>query len=214
MYKFKLTEELARWTFEVACKENKDWFIAFTNPTAGPWKTIKGLDSDGNEGEVYRFELEETRPDIVIVNDKLRLVLIIEAKDSLSKLVKREQVEKSVEVVDQLTRLLRSKRNNRFWGDRAGYRMITGLLWGNKSSSDEMLIRDAYDMYYREMCKYKLDSSFIFGVETLQSGNDLECRYSGKIYENEQASKEMLARIVNSFKASAPCPHKQYTDCY
>ncbi len=200
MYRFKLTEEISRWAFEVVCKLNNDWFIAFTNPTAGPWKTIKGLDAEGNEGEVYRFELEETRPDIVIVNDKLRLILIIEAKDSLKKLIKQDQVKKSVEVVYQLAKLLRTKRHNPYWGDRANYRIITGLLWGNNSKTDKELISQAYDMYYREMCNYEIDKSFIFGVETLQSGNDLKCEFGGKIYKNEEASKIMLAHIISSFE--------------
>ena len=39
MYTFRLTEEIARWAFEVVCKNSSDWYIAFTNPTAGPWKT-------------------------------------------------------------------------------------------------------------------------------------------------------------------------------
>ena len=43
MYNFRLTEEIARWAFEIICRENPNWYVAFTNPTAGPWKTIKGL---------------------------------------------------------------------------------------------------------------------------------------------------------------------------
>ena len=82
MYNFRLTEEISRWAFEIRCRESLDWYIAFTNPTAGPWKTIKGTDQFGKEGEVYRFELEQPRPDIILVNDKLRVIVIIEAKDT------------------------------------------------------------------------------------------------------------------------------------
>ena len=39
----RLNEELARWAFEIKISENSDWEIAFTNPTAGPWKTVKAL---------------------------------------------------------------------------------------------------------------------------------------------------------------------------
>ena len=91
MYNFRLTEEISRWAFEIRCRESLDWYIAFTNPTAGPWKTIKGTDQFGKEGEVYRFELEQPRPDIILVNDKLRVIVIIEAKDSIEKLTSEER---------------------------------------------------------------------------------------------------------------------------
>ena len=98
MYNFRLTEEISRWAFEIRCRESLDWYIAFTNPTAGPWKTIKGTDQFGKEGEVYRFELEQPRPDIILVNDKLRVIVIIEAKDSIEKLTSCYQAAKSVNV--------------------------------------------------------------------------------------------------------------------
>lgn len=134
MYTFRLTEEISRWAFEVSCANRSCWFIAFTNPTAGPWKTIKCTNSDGKVGEVYRFELEETRPDILLVNDNLRLIIVIEAKDSLTKLISGNQVEKSVEVVNQLSSILGDKRHNPFWGERADYCIITGILWGAETS--------------------------------------------------------------------------------
>ena len=74
-----LNEEISRWAFEIIFKSNHQWRIAFTNPTAGPWKTIKALNAEGEEGEVYRFPLEETRPDIILYNDELEAILIIEA---------------------------------------------------------------------------------------------------------------------------------------
>ena len=68
----RLNEEIARWAFEILFKTNTEWKIAFTNPTAGPWKTIKANSlTDNTEGEVYRFILEEDRPDIIMYNDRL-----------------------------------------------------------------------------------------------------------------------------------------------
>ena len=83
----RLNEEIARWAFEILFKDLNDWVIAFTNPTAGPWKTIKASDINGEIGEVYRFALKENRPDIVMYNDDLQTVMIIEAKDNIDKLV-------------------------------------------------------------------------------------------------------------------------------
>ena len=30
---YRLTEEFARWAFEIECKKTAGWYIAFTNPT-------------------------------------------------------------------------------------------------------------------------------------------------------------------------------------
>jgi hypothetical protein len=40
-YSYNLTEEICRWSFEVHIKKLESWWIAFTNPTAGPWKKIE-----------------------------------------------------------------------------------------------------------------------------------------------------------------------------
>ena len=88
----RLNEELARWAFEIIISNNTEWEIAFTNPTAGPWKTVKAHSLKTNKkGEVYRFILEEDRPDIIIYNDKLKSLIIFEAKDNLEKLLEEEQ---------------------------------------------------------------------------------------------------------------------------
>ena len=50
MHTYHLTEELARWAFEILCREGDECYVAFTNPTAGPWKTIKAKDDKGNFG--------------------------------------------------------------------------------------------------------------------------------------------------------------------
>lgn len=123
-YTYKLTEEIARWAFEVKCRQSADWYIAFTNPTAGPWKVIKCTDREGKLGEVYRFDLEETRPDIIIVNDKLEIVIIIEAKDSLNKLLAGDQAEKSVMVVANLFKTLSGLYKSPFWGHRTKYAIV------------------------------------------------------------------------------------------
>jgi len=184
MYNFRLTEEIARWAFEIICKENPDWYIAFTNPTAGPWKTIKGLNKNNKEGEVYRFELEETRPDIILVNDNLQIVVIIEAKDSISKLTAGDQAEKSVEVVDTLTSILKACKNSPFWGKRANYAVIIGLLWGAEVPTSSLERSNTFNEYYQNMSKYPgLDKRIIIGIETRRKGDGLQCFFCSKSYE-------------------------------
>ena len=103
MYSYKLTEEISRWAFEVLLFESNQWVVAFSNPTAGPWKTIKSSDNNSIFGEVYRFDLEEKRPDLLIINDSLEIIIIIEAKDSVAKLTSSDQPKKSIEVAEDLT---------------------------------------------------------------------------------------------------------------
>lgn len=131
-YHFRLTEEIARWAFEVHISSNPDWFIAFTNPTAGPWKRLMGRSDQLVLGEVHRFERTEARPDLVIVCDRLQTILIIEAKDSMQKLTNIRQVDKSVDVVKQLTKKLRNKHENLFWQDRHAYTIVPAILWGSE----------------------------------------------------------------------------------
>lgn len=148
-YDVRLTEEVARFAFEVYIDGNaNNWFIAFTNPTAGPWKTLKVPDFSGRMVEVYRFFREEERPDVVLVSDRDRVVLIIEAKDKIAQLAAGSQPEKSSRVVAAMRDVLSSLADNSLWSQRANYRYIGGLLWGNAggaSGTEEIeLLRDHY----------------------------------------------------------------------
>ncbi len=82
-YTFNSNEEIARWSTEVYLKNHVDlgWWVAFTNPTAGPWKKILALSEEGTFVEIHRFIREGERPDLILVNDKLKVVVIVEAKD-------------------------------------------------------------------------------------------------------------------------------------
>lgn len=196
----RLNEEISRWAFEILFKLNKKWTIAFTNPTAGPWKTIKAdsLVSKKN-GEVYRFILEEDRPDIIMYNDELRVVLIFEAKDSLVKLTDKTQYKKSAEVVVKLSKILYDKKNNEFWKGRENYKVILGLLWGaNDNHEDLSEIYSLFDLYQSLVIKSKtVYSDIIIGVETLYSANSLKCFFYGKNYSSEKA---LMEKILDSFK--------------
>lgn len=176
-YSFKLTEEIARWIFEVKIKNSLYWYIAFTNPTAGPWKSIKCKDKNGNIGEVHRFSRDEERPDILLVNDELQIVLIIEAKDSLSKLKNDNQAKKSVNVVLELGRILNAKKTNIYWGNRADYKIITGLLWGANSKSSPKEREELFEVYRKLIGADKSNiiyNNMLLGIEvTYNNKNDL-----------------------------------------
>ena len=166
----RLNEEIARWAFEILFKTNTSWKIAFTNPTAGPWKTIKTVSKvTGKEGEVYRFILEEDRPDIIMYNDELEAVIIFEAKDSLEKLLDRSQAVKSAAVVVKLADLLQSKGSNEFWKGREKYKIILGLLWGSTDSPESEYEKNRlYDHYHSLIEGEKsVYENLVVGVETL-----------------------------------------------
>lgn len=196
-----LNEEIARWAFEILCKEQNSWHIAFTNPTAGPWKTIKAKVLDGTEqGEVYRFILEEDRPDIIIYNDTLKAIIIIEAKDTLEKLLVRDQLEKSTEVVIKLARILNAKASNKFWNGRENYTVILGLLWGSTNTPETTAKKNnLFDSYQRRIKnKAIVENNLIIGIETLFHADSLACSL---FYKNYDSKVEELGRaVVNSFK--------------
>ncbi len=198
MYSFRLTEEISRWAFEVVCKYSSDWYIAFTNPTAGPWKTIKCTNAYGEEGEVYRFELEETRPDILLVNDRLKVVMIIEAKDSLAKLIAGEQAPKSVEVVGTLSDILKDKKSNSFWSHRSNYTIILGLLWGAEYPSTKVERQEVFDRYFDEMESYtSFEKEVIIGIETCRRNDGLICK---TCYQQKEIGATIdVTPIIESF---------------
>lgn len=187
----RLNEEIARWAFEILYKENKSWRIAFTNPTAGPWKTIKAISkNNGHEGEVYRFILEEDRPDIIMYNDNLETVIIIEAKDSLEKLLEKEQARKSAAVVVKLADILRSKGENPFWKGRENYKVLLGLLWGSTDYPENELEKNRLYDYYHNLIKDEnlVFGSLIVGVETLYKSGNLKCSAFFKRYGTNDSS--------------------------
>lgn len=195
-----LNEEISRWAFEILYKQNTKWKIAFTNPTAGPWKTIKGFDSKGNEGEVYRFPLEETRPDIIMYNDELKAIIIIEAKDSLKKLIAGDQSEKSVEVAERLAGVLSNLGRNPFWAKRATYQTYMGLLWGSlEMSESDADMDEVFDEYYNNAKAHTcLNKDLIIGVESLFKDGKITCSFKYKTYA---PGKDVLCRtIIDSLK--------------
>lgn len=148
-YQFNASEEIVRWAFEVHVNNNKvardNWFIAFTNPTAGPWKRVMAPDETGAMSEVARFGRDEERPDLVLASDTLHLTLIIEAKDDVRKLVAAAQMNKSINVIHELGKRL-SESTETPWGRRSGYPTVSAFLWGGSSPQSEFdQVLQSYD---------------------------------------------------------------------
>lgn len=198
----RLNEEIARWAFEIKVKNKEsDWKIAFTNPTAGPWKTIKYFDENGKYGEVYRYPLEENRPDVLLVNEKLKLVLIVEAKDSMPKLMDDKQVVKSCQVVADLSEILKNLHSNQFWGHRSQYSIITGLLWGTESISTKAERNSLFKKYRNALSNYSnIENKYIVGIESFHSSDDtIKCFYY--IDALDEQPNRLANLIEHSFEA-------------
>lgn len=194
----RLNEELARWAFEIIISENDDWEIAFTNPTAGPWKTVKATSlKTGEKGEVYRFILEEDRPDIIVYNDKLKSVIIFEAKDSLVKLLERDQSKKSADVVIKLAEILSNKSTNAFWVGRESYKVIVGLLWGCTTPENESQIKKLFNHYHDLISgNLSVDQNVIIGIETVFKEQNLKCKTHSIIYNKTEF--DVYKKIIDS----------------
>lgn len=195
----RLNEEIARWAFEILFKKNTSWVISFTNPTAGPWKTIKATSmKTGKEGEVYRFILEEDRPDIVMYNDELKTTIIIEAKDSIEKLLDNKQAEKSAAVVVKLADLLNKKAGNEFWRGRENYKVVLGLLWGSTDYVETESEKNKLYDYYQKLVQGEPNvyTELVIGVETLYKNQSLSCSAFYKTYNS--AAKPLGEVIVKS----------------
>jgi hypothetical protein len=175
---YRLTEEVVRWRFELMLLGSSNWWIAFTNPTAGPWKRLMGR-KDGSLGEVYRFPREGDRPDVVAVDDSRGILLVVEAKDRASKLAAPAQVRKSSAVVRRLSGALSKLSHNPFWGKRSRYDVMAGLLWGRAAGAPEIETVALFRTYRKA-----LGDVAIVGFETIQEADgSLSCvekRHLGK----------------------------------
>lgn len=173
----RVDEEVARFAFEVHLRERtSSWFIVFTNPTAGPWKRIMAPDSEGEWGEVHRFERESLRPDLVLVSDEMQLVLIIEAKDNLAKLGVSKQAQSSITAAASVARTLRNSGANPYWGERSSYWHIFGILWGSTESEREAAVQNTLQLYLEKLGPLKdLLKRTTFGIECLEEEGFLTC---------------------------------------
>ena len=163
---YRMTEEVVRWRFELQLRSSKDWWIAFTNPTAGPWKRLMGRNNAGQEGEVYRFPRDDDRPDVVAVCDARKIVMIVEAKDTAPRLGATDQVRKSSEVVTSLTTALAALGSHPFWGSRSKYNVVAGLLWGRPFPDEAIDVASLFALYRKQLRDVPL-----VGFETRQKAD-------------------------------------------
>lgn len=143
---YSISEEIVRFTFEVHVKINaRNWNICFTNPTAGPWKTIT-YDTPNRSIKIGRYGREEQRPDLILLNYNKSACLIVEAKDDFSKISSADQINKSFKVFKNEVKRFCSCTNltNYLQNDLC---FIDGFLW---YSSDKQSADIFAKSYYKE----------------------------------------------------------------
>ena len=93
----------------------------------------------GRLGEVYRFAVNEPRPDLILVSDTHRRVVIVEAKTNISQLSNANQRSKTASMFIDLKTQLVSLTSNEYWKARCNYAFHLGLLWGPSTVDDHEL---------------------------------------------------------------------------
>lgn len=182
MLNYKISEEITRWVFEVYVKTHGhlNWWIAFTNPTAGPWKKIIATDHEGISHEIHRFEKEEERPDLILVNDPLKAIIISEAKDFVEKLINYKQMDKSFRVIKAVSEVLQECEVTK-WQDRRNYKIIPSFLWFCRGDIEEenKLVLNSLNKISRSLSTSALN--VIINKEA--SGMIPRFYYKGKIHD-------------------------------
>ena len=180
-----ISEEIVRFVFEVHIKQRaKDWFVAFTNPTAGPWKKIL-LNLDGNKLEIGRYEREEQRPDLIIFYAKYGVFIILEAKDSFSKIYDTTQIKKSIDVfLKEKKRLFNSKLLKKY-AKKIDLKFVNGFLWFDTNVNNAELFATHYSKHA------KTDDPLLIINVTKHDNDDLICW--GKLYSAAEDTKLIAA---------------------
>jgi hypothetical protein len=193
----RIDEEVARFSFEVHLRERcPSWFVAFTNPTAGPWKRILAPDSEGNCGEVHRFEQKALRPDLVIVNDNLQVAIIIEAKDDLAKLGRVKQADNSIEAARSVAEVLGAHHGNRFWGTRADFPVVFGLLWGSTGGATDTQVNTVFELYCDRLESIPRVVDTVIGIESGRHGEDGPLTCKGQISPGGTTESHALLNAI------------------
>lgn len=171
-YTYKINEEISRWVFEVYLRTNpiarRNWKIAYANPSGGPWKRISVENLEGKLVELYRFGREELRPDLIVINDELRTILVIEAKDAYSKLFADSQIQKSLIMFKAINQSLSSLAVKE-WELRKSYQILPGFLWPGLSASDDF---DKLNERFRKEGGKSI-SAYLMGIIIENSGSGL-----------------------------------------
>ena len=122
-YSFSFTEAFGVYKWAIDLNESFEHCTLYTNVTGGDWKNIVNPRTHTN---LYIFDLEETRPDLIFLIRPANALLVGEAKRSLKLLY--GDLDKHAEVLTVLCRELSRVRPG--WTEaEAGSTVIPTLAW-------------------------------------------------------------------------------------
>ena len=171
----RVTEEVARFAFEVFVQERigGSMYVAFSNPTAGPWKTVKMRGVRGEETEVHRFGIFDQRPDLVLHAPSGNSMLVLEAKSEVEGLLSRAQMCKARDAFNSFVETAHGSANPLL--SRVS-EIIPGFLWASIDFPREVSeCQQAVAAHWRD-----ISHGFVcIGVQALSTDARFTVTYSG-----------------------------------
>ncbi len=194
-FEYVITEEVVRFCFEIHLKsKSKDWAVAFTNPTAGPWKKIFAIEGT-KKIEIGRYEREEVRPDLILLSKSLRACIIIEAKDGFGKISTDMQMQKNIAVYLKEKKRLQAAPYLRKWVLQGDTLFVNGLLWFSTSRESAEQMKTLYKRYAQQQ-----NNDPLLMVEVIKEGDDLVCY--GYIESGEKDIKKATSVLESLYLKS------------
>ncbi len=202
--RFKVTEEVIRQTVEVKFKRSGPWEISFTNPTAGPWKSITIGNYEG--GHDLRYDKEEDRPDLILFDRETSSFLIFEAKDKLSKMFSKNQIKKSVDVfvkeINKLTDIIESgdNKSNILKDPTLGYSFHVGYIYSKIDKSKSYISTKRSELISKHksyMSNYEKDLDSTIHIMVDEEEDRLVPKHKLFGFDSQEASK-LMRRLPTS----------------
>ena len=196
---YKLTEEVARQAVEVIFNNTQEWFICFSNPTAGPWKLIKLFTASGPK-EVDRFLKEDTRPDVILQNYSKGIFILLEAKDDVKQLLNAKQVEKSTRMFQaEIRRLASLISMHEGKGSERRYVFLTGFLYPSTNHAENL---KTFDKVYHTFLKGRVSSDFEIDhyiTFLVEQKRNLDLFVSWHIAPLKGDSSQIISKLLETF---------------
>ncbi len=165
MYKFNFAESFGvyKWctVFE---KENKN-SVLFAHITGGEWKSIK---NPINKQSIYNFSLNEKKPDFVIHIDPINVLLLGEAKITLSKLY--NDIVKHLNIIQILKKIFSKKSSA--WENTQSC-IVPTFMWCSekKVSSTKDVEKFFNEVKSKYLNNFDSEDLIVVGLEVLRDEN-------------------------------------------
>ena len=194
---YVLTEEIARQTVEVIFNLfGEEWFICFSNPTAGPWKLIRLWTPKGPR-EVSPYLKEDVRPDLVLQSFKSKILIYLEAKKHVTELLGQAQLQKSARMFQ--SEIGRFRRHLDDWEPDAEYLHLTGFVFPTNNPQIDL---STFHRALSQQHDFPGDHYVVFFV-TQEPSKDLCLFWHVEALGTETGATSSVAKLQSSFPRAA-----------